>query len=322
MRWVFDDPALNGDLPMDDEGVSAPHSMDRRELDERIITRYSPSSRPPAPILFLGGPEPDRLRLLTSMNPKEKPVLYDLTVGEPLGLLDFTLVPTRYSTYTITSTKPAIVPKRQRDPGLSNQLSMIRVQVPGALESAADGAWLAYHHWPFESKVETLRRFIYQPTPVELKDGRTIQLMLSRTTHPLPEPVSLDGFSVASHIGGFTGDTSSVLNWTSNIRFGTGPDSTTADVSVNDPKQRDGFWFFQSQWDPPDRARFSGDVASMGLNYTVLGVGNRVGVWVQLAGGTLMTLGLLYAFYIKPVLIRRRQDAVLVQSDVTEGDSA
>ena len=320
MRWVFDDPALNGDLPLDPDGGAAAHMTDQRELDTRIETRYTPSSKPSVPMLFLAGPEPDRLRLLTSLQPAEPPVLYDLNVGEPLELLDFKLEPTRYSPYTVTSTRPAIVPKVQRDPGLSNQLSMIRVQVPGATAEAADGAWLAYHHWPFESKSETLRRFIYQPTPVELTDGRTIQLMLSRASYPLPIPVSLDGFSVASHIGGFTGDTSSVLNWTSNIRFGTGPNSTTADVSVNDPQVRDGFWFFQSQWDPPDRARFNGDVASMGLNYTVLGVGNRIGVWVQLAGGTLMTLGLLYAFYVKPVLIRRRQDKVInASSDVEEG---
>ena len=89
----------------------------------------------------------------------------------------------------------------------------------------------------------------------------------------------------------------------------------TRDVSVNNPQEEDGFWFFQSQWDPPDQARFQGDVASMGLNYTVLGVGNRHGVWIQLAGGTLMVLGMLYAFYVKPVLIRRRQD----RSHVVEG---
>ena len=323
MRWVFDDPNLNGDLPLEPDGGAGAHMTDRRELDTRIRTRYITSSKPPVPILFLAGPDPDQLRLMTSLQPAEPPVLYDLAVGQPIEMLDFKVVPTRYSTYTTTSTKPAVVPRMQRDPGLSNQLSMIRVQVPGSTAGASDGAWLAYHHWPFESKSETLRRFIYQPTPVEMQDGRTVQLMLSRASYPLPTTVSLDGFTVASHIGGFTGDTSSVLNWTSNIRFGTGPDSTTADVSVNNPQERDGFWFFQSQWDPPDRARFTGDVASMGLNYTVLGVGNRIGVWVQLAGGTLMTLGLLYAFYIKPVLIRRRQDeAIETASESTEGEAA
>ena len=43
--------------------------------------------------------------------------------------------------------------------------------------------------------------------------------------------------------------------------------------------------------------------------YTVLGVGNRRGVWVQLAGSTLMVIGLMYAFYVKPVLVRRRQES-------------
>ena len=36
---------------------------------------------------------------------------------------------------------------------------------------------------------------------------------------PLPSTVSLKGFDVKSHIGGFTGDVSSVLNWISQVKF-------------------------------------------------------------------------------------------------------
>jgi len=43
----------------------------------------------------------------------------------------------------------------------------------------------------------------------------------------------------------------------------------------------------------------------------VLGVGNRVGVHVQLAGCCIAVLGMIYAFYVKPVIKRRRQDEVL-----------
>jgi hypothetical protein len=310
MRWVFDDPALNGDLPLaQGEGTSSPHSEASRELDTGIVMQYKPGSGPTVPVLFVGGPEDARLRLVTSLVPGDAPVPHELRVGQSLELVQgIDMIPTQYAARTTTTTKPAVVPRRQRDPGLSNQMSMIRVQIPGATEAGGPEAWLAYHHWPFESSVETLRRFIYQPTTVQLRDGRSIQLMLSRASHPLPATVSLDGFEVASHMGGFTGDTASVLNWISNIRFGVGSGSSSVDISVNNPGERGGYWFFQSQWDPPDRARFEGDTPSMGLNYTVLGVGNRVGVLIQLAGGTLMALGMLYAFYIKPVLIRRRQD--------------
>ena len=51
-------------------------------------------------------------------------------------------------------------------------------------------------------------------------------------------------------------------------------------------------------------------MASSGLNYTVLGVGNRNGVHVQLTGCIIAVLGMIYAFYIKPVIKRSRQRRV------------
>jgi hypothetical protein len=108
------------------------------------------------------------------------------------------------------------------------------------------------------------------------------------------------------------------MDWTSVIRF---QDRTVrhiawidpATVSVNKPAEHDGFWFFQAQWDPPDRPRFEGDPPSRGLNYTVLGVGNRNGVNVQLAGCCIAVLGMIYTFYLRPVIKRRRQMRVYEQ---------
>jgi len=50
---------------------------------------------------------------------------------------------------------------------------------------------------------------------------------------------------------------------------------------------------------------------SAGLNYTVLGVGNRNGVYTQLLGCVIAVAGMIYAFYVKPVIKRRRQEEVL-----------
>ena len=46
-------------------------------------------------------------------------------------------------------------------------------------------------------------------------------------------------------------------------------------------------------------------------NNTVLGVGNRHGVWVQLAGCVIACLGMIYAFYVKPLIKRRNERLVL-----------
>jgi hypothetical protein len=89
--------------------------------------------------------------------------------------------------------------------------------------------------------------------------------------------------------------------------------SAPVDVSVNDPRENAGFWYFQSQWDPPTAPAGPGDSGSAGLNYTVLGVGNREGVNVQLAGCIIAVIGMIYAFYVKPAIKRRRMTAVLAE---------
>jgi hypothetical protein len=46
------------------------------------------------------------------------------------------------------------------------------------------------------------------------------------------------------------------------------------------------------------------------LNYTVLGVGNRHGVLIMLLGCCVSLLGMIYAFYVKPFIKRRKRRAV------------
>lgn len=54
---------------------------------------------------------------------------------------------------------------------------------------------------------------------------------------------------------------------------------------------------------------FQSGAAADHWSYTILGVGNRNGIWTMLLGCMLIPLGCLYAFYVKPVLIRRRMQA-------------
>ena len=96
---------------------------------------------------------------------------------------------------------------------------MIKVRIPGQQGQKGRLAWLSYHHYPFEDDLDLLHRFRYQPTVMTMPDGRMIELLYSRRSAPLPSNIELTGFDVASHIGGFTGEVSSVLNWISNVRF-------------------------------------------------------------------------------------------------------
>jgi len=77
-------------------------------------------------------------------------------------------------------------------------------------------------------------------------------------------------------------------------------DSQTQVASLNSPIYYDnGNWiFFQAGYDPDGQS-------------STIGVGNRPGVDIMLAGCIMIVAGLLYAFYVKPIVIRRmKQGAV------------
>ena len=312
-RWIFDDPAKNRDMALSQDAVQ--HGAEI-PLDENLHSVYKPGTLPPAPIIVVAGPGENDLAIMVTPNvgqPKLTPVKVNEAVELGMGV---TLTVTQYAARTVTETKPFVVPRMQRDRDVREFMSMIHVDVPTA--EGGVSAWLPYHHYAFATREDVLRRFPYQPTTISLSDGRKIEIMFSRERMALPAPAVLDDFEVASHIGGFTGQMSSIMDWTSVIRFQdqsqrhiAWTDSST--VSVNKPAVYEGISFFQAQWDPPDRARFEGDVPSRGLNYTVLGVGNRNGVNVQLAGCIIAVLGMMYTFYAKPAIKRRRQRKVYAE---------
>ena len=291
VRWVFDNPSMNRDVIDDENHEGAVF------VDDGITMLYSPGA---APITVVGGIEEDKYTILIALSETE-PTSSAFEVGAPVAITpDVTITLDKAETFTKTETRPTIVPSFQRDPSASNSFSMVQVVIP--TDEKIVTAWLPYHHYPFESRQEVVRRFQYQPTLLQLPDGRLFEMMFSRTRAPLSAPVALDSFEVDSHLGGFTGRTASILNWRSLVRFLDGSGENTA-VSVNDPRPHGEFWYFQSQWDPPDSA-------SPGLNYTVLGVGNRHGVFQMLFGCCLAVSGMIWAFYIKPMIKRKRQQEV------------
>ena len=292
-RWVFDNPAMTRDVVED-----AQHSETTAQLlDENITTVYRSGD---VPITIVGGLEDGSYRLLTSIR-GDKSTNDPLVLGVPTPLTGgITLTLDRVEPNAFTETRPIVVPKIQQDPSMSNMYSMVRVTVP--TKEGGISTWLPYHHYAFESTKEAARRFRHNPTTLQLPNNKTIEIMFSRERAALPRPVILERFEVDSHLGGFTGSSSSILNWRSIIRFLDGSDTPIA-VSVNDPQSYGEYWFFQSQWDPPDGA-------SQGLNYTVLGVGNRHGVLQMLLGCCLTVSGMIWAFYVKPMIKRKRQQAV------------
>jgi len=305
-RWVFDDPSLTRDV-VDGMPVGDPRHAGAIVGDDSIEITYRPGTGT-ALLTLVAGPEPSRLRLLNAIG-VDVPQIVELAVGTPVDLPGgLRLTVDRYEPRATFVSKPFIVPIEQRSRDARDFFSRLRLTTP-------DGGsrWLRFHQYPFEGPEWVLRRHIYEPARLQLADGTRLEVMFGRRRIPLPSEVSLEEFVLTSHIGDFQGDTANIRNYTSMLRFRDEPGAAWTDpvpVSVNDPVEHEGYWYFQAQWDPPDQPRFQGDVASAGLNYTVLGVGNRNGVYLQLLGCVIAVVGMAYAFYVKPILKQRRRRAV------------
>ncbi|HWB20064.1 MAG TPA: cytochrome c biogenesis protein ResB, partial [Phycisphaerales bacterium] len=308
-RWVFERPEIAKDFAVDEKTSGHDEPI---ELDTELQTAILPPSIQTAPLAVLMGPGENDLALV--MNLDMIPVLHAIQRGEPVPLGNgVTMRVDEASIHPVRIQKPFIVPRSQQNKNVAAGMSMIQLDAPTPSGSAS--IWLRYHEFAFENEGEVLRRFPYQPglLQIPMADGsvKAYEFMFSRERMPLPAPVALDDFILDSHVGGYSGTEGSIRDWTSVITFNKdGTWDEPRKVSVNKPCEFDGYWFYQAQWDPPDEARFSGDTSSAGLNYTVLGVGNRNGVHVQLAGACIAVLGMIYSFYVKPMIRRRRQLAV------------
>ena len=131
-----------------------------------------------------------------------------------------------------------------------------------------------------------------------------LQLQLGFTCRPMPAALKLQKFEMVPYEGGLIGGNGMFRDFRSTLEM-TDPDGhiTTGVASLNEPIYFDhGNWiFFQAGYDPDGQS-------------STIGVGNRPGVVVMLLGCIMIVAGLLYAFYAKPVVIRRMKAAALARA--------
>ena len=302
-RWVFDDPALTRDVPDSAPGHGAPIPP-----DDAIRMEYSPGSGR-ALLTLVAGPGESQLRIVSSIG-DGSPQLLSVTVGSPVALpAGLTATVESYEPRAVAATRPVIVPFSQRIRDAREMFAQAHVSAQGGSPQ-----WIPFSSYAFDDYRFALARHPYQPERLRLGDGSEIEVLFSRARLPLGTEAALEEFLLTTHGGGYTGETGSIRNYTSLIRFRDGaaePWSAPTQVSVNEPIEHNGLWYFQAQWDPPEPPSARNERGSAGLNYTVLGVGNRNGVWIQLAGCIIAVLGMIYAFTVKPALIRARTRQVL-----------
>ena len=135
-----------------------------------------------------------------------------------------------------------------------------------------------------------------------------IQLQLGNRRRPLPVELTLRRFEVVPYPGATSDTPNAVMrDFISTVSL-TDPvtgDETTEVAQMNHPIYfRHGDWlFFQSGFDP-----------SPGHHWSILGVGNRPGVNIMIAGCIMIFVGLAYAFYVKPIIIQRMKQKALAKA--------
>ncbi|MCG3136461.1 MAG: hypothetical protein HJJLKODD_00294 [Phycisphaerae bacterium] len=308
LRMVADDPQSTRDMASSEGGMG--HEM--LELDKNIVMEYHPDHR--ALLNVVAGPAEVGLHMIfrdANGQLQSQATAAGQTTELPGGVK---ITIEQYIESAQREVLPMIVPVEQRDSKADRQFAMIQLQLQQG--NWQQKLWLPYNPWALDGDQYGFRGRIPQFfRPVQLPDGRRVELLFSRERYELPAAVALDDFTLETHAGGLIGSNSNVRNYISKLRFadGQGGWSEPMQMSLNNPANHQGWWFFQSTWDPPQ-----GNYA--GMNYTGVGVGNRNGVQVQLAGTVLAVLGMIYAFYLKPMIIRRKIAAAQAGKTLTAYD--
>jgi hypothetical protein len=272
-------------------------------IDENISIEWVDAS--PQGLFFVAGPAPMGLRAYLRMMDGRLTTYKDLTTGSEVRLAGSD-VPLRIDYYHErakrfgeNNTLARIVPRMRRESMQQVGMHKSMVQVEVRRGDKKERRWLEYGAYAHNS------RGGYFPQRFDLGDGVSIDLLYTRERELLPAPVVLEEFILETYPGG-----ERERDYISHVRFQNedGSWGDLQEVKSNTPSEHGGYWFFQSTWDPPDRRFQYG-----GMSHTGLGVGNREGVYIQLLGCIIAVVGMIYAFYIKPIIRRRRQDAVYRQ---------
>ena len=184
---------------------------------------------------------------------------------------------------------PRVIPPRFRERGTN---------VTDAITASVVELEISRGNWSQRRIYVPFSPFAQTDTPVTVNvpELGNISLIYSTLRRPLPADVELTNFQVIKRPGA----RQAIEDWISTVSFKTASGASAAPISLNHPAKNQGLVYFQSGWSgredlPPEQ------------QYTILGVGNRPGTGIMITGAIMMAIGVLYAFYVKPVLLSMKK---------------
>ena len=228
--------------------------------------------------------------VLAAFSPDGNVKTRKLEVGRPetikFGSMDVTMTVRSMVSNGRLVSEPVLEPLETRRPSVpAHSRSAIRLRLRGRGDRAgwSDERWILFSSYP-----DVDARAIHVHVPGE---KGAWELVYSRQQHPLGGELVSGKLSVRLFPGRRV-----VQSWRSDFfaRAGGAGRLEPAAVYTNQTYALGPWSLFQSGAAPDN------------WSYTILGVGNRNGIWPMTLGCVLITVGCLYAFYVKPVLKRRR----------------
>lgn len=243
--------------------------------------------------------------------------------------------------------RPILVPEedRRRDAIGTHQASFLAVEVSAARPPTdpTPGAWTTVVWIPFSQYLHldaSLER------RVQLPDGRAVTLAFGRRQHELPgfaialvdfEMISYDHrgaprdyqstlrvvprgseFKAYTHLAKLNAPLRAPFHWSQDRGYLANLSGRLA--SGLSPRQ---YKFSQASWDPgtwneTQQLVDAGQLKEPFVRFTILHVGNNPGIHVIALGGICMGCGIPWAFYIKPMIMKRRREKI--REAVERGD--
>lgn len=289
-------PQLSQDI--DEQGVR------RRDgpVDGNIVLRYRTSAE--GWVLITAGPGLPAIAGVFTPDGRVQRVPLEVGRTQPLRAGQMALTCALRGVYENARSLqvPVIEPLETRQTSLEpRSASAIRLDLRGRgpYTGWSQSLWVPFSRYPHTDQ---------QPVLVRLPDDSQWELIYSRYPRDLGATIGAGRLTV-DHFPGRM----SVERWRSDFlvqrpgdkdRPEAGPPPPVAGAVSTNHTYAVGPWTL-----------YQSGAARDDWSFTILGVGNRRGIWPMLTGCVLVTLGSLYAFYVKPVLRRRRQAQALAEAD-------
>ncbi len=241
---------------------------------------------------------------------------------------------------------PRVVGELERNKNLvgNHQSAAIALEIieeprAGAKETAPRVLWVPFSQYLGVDNAGVRR--------VPLSDGRQVSVAFGRVRHALPMRIALKDFEMIPYPNSETPRdyrSDVIVTMEEEGEGGTIIRDEVRKTSLNEPllvrvpfRNRDDvpmpvnwiaraaslviptqYKFAQAGWDNSGwretKARAeAGELPRAVARYTILGVGNNPGIYVIAAGAIMMSVGIPWAFYLKPILMRRRKRKLQMQ---------